>query len=115
MCRYFCARLCFFFGNTAPTEVYTLPYTTLFRSGPSAPVRRPFLFGSFQSRSRPLPPRRSRSEEHTSELQSRGHLVCRLPPEKQNTSLYSTSCAQLLTTPCHLPDQREPAISCPPP
>src|SRR5690625_5453741 len=25
-----------------------------------------------------------RSEEHTSELQSRGQLVCRLPPEKQN-------------------------------
>src|SRR5690625_6749141 len=27
----------------------------------------------------------SRSEEHTSELQSRGHLVCRLLLEKQNT------------------------------
>src|SRR5690625_7113384 len=27
---------------------------------------------------------RSRSEEHTSELQSRGHLVCRLLLEKQN-------------------------------
>src|SRR5690625_7090616 len=26
-----------------------------------------------------------RSEEHTSELQSRGHLVCRLLPEKKNT------------------------------
>src|SRR5437870_9614362 len=25
----------------------------------------------------------TRSEEHTSELQSRGHLVCRLPPEKK--------------------------------
>src|SRR5439155_27193725 len=24
-----------------------------------------------------------RSEEHTSELQSRGHIVCRLPPEKK--------------------------------
>src|SRR5690625_6579958 len=28
---------------------------------------------------------RSRSEEHTSELQSRGHLVCRLLPEKKKT------------------------------
>src|SRR5437870_11509728 len=28
--------------------------------------------------------RRSRSEEHTSELQSRGHLVCRLLLEKKN-------------------------------
>src|SRR5207253_9378291 len=27
----------------------------------------------------------ARSEEHTSELQSRGHLVSRLPPEKKNT------------------------------
>src|SRR5690625_6713895 len=27
----------------------------------------------------------SRSEEHTSELQSRGHLVCRLPLEKKKT------------------------------
>src|SRR5437870_9829772 len=28
---------------------------------------------------------KSRSEEHTSELQSRGHLVCRLLLEKKNT------------------------------
>src|SRR5690625_6512002 len=30
--------------------------------------------------------RRKRSEEHTSELQSRGHLVCRLLLEKKNAS-----------------------------
>src|SRR5690625_5752000 len=30
---------------------------------------------------------RLRSEEHTSELQSRGHLVCRLLLEKKNTTL----------------------------
>src|SRR5690625_4079990 len=35
-------------------------------------------------RSRPSM-RRGRSEEHTSELQSRGHLVCRLLPEKKKT------------------------------
>src|SRR5439155_17794361 len=29
----------------------------------------------------------ARSEEHTSELQSRGHLVCRLPLEKKNIRL----------------------------
>src|SRR5690625_6852848 len=29
---------------------------------------------------------RRRSEEHTSELQSRGHLVCRLLLEKKNTT-----------------------------
>src|SRR2546429_911218 len=33
---------------------------------------------------RPLHPKRSRSEEHTSELQSRLHLVCRLLLEKKN-------------------------------
>src|SRR5207253_9746457 len=32
--------------------------------------------------------RKLRSEEHTSELQSRGHLVCRLLLEKKNRSLY---------------------------
>src|SRR5207253_10253255 len=31
--------------------------------------------------------RSSRSEEHTSELQSRGHLVCRLLLEKKNYNL----------------------------
>src|SRR5215813_3903640 len=32
---------------------------------------------------RPAPPESSRSEEHTSELQSRPHLVCRLLLEKK--------------------------------
>src|SRR5439155_8508883 len=32
-----------------------------------------------------------RSEEHTSELQSRGHLVCRLLLEKKTSESYSTS------------------------
>src|SRR5690625_712096 len=31
---------------------------------------------------------RQRSEEHTSELQSRGHLVCRLLLEKKNQLVY---------------------------
>src|SRR5690625_6470776 len=31
-----------------------------------------------------------RSEEHTSELQSRGHLVCRLLLEKKNTTKHTT-------------------------
>src|SRR5690625_5645395 len=33
-----------------------------------------------------------RSEEHTSELQSRGHLVCRLLLEKNNPNRHSTTC-----------------------
>src|SRR5947209_15711315 len=35
----------------------------------------------------------SRSEEHTSELQSRQYLVCRLLLEKKNSSTLSWSCA----------------------
>src|SRR5437660_8893317 len=68
------------------------PYTTLFRSGARWPRRPPGSCGGLP------PPRpgspwrgsgrwsrcRSRSEEHTSELQSRGHLVCRLLLEKKN-------------------------------
>src|SRR5690625_5771317 len=38
----------------------------------------------------------SRSEEHTSELQSRGHLVCRLLLEKKNEITYGKSQPQLL-------------------
>src|SRR5690625_5054896 len=34
---------------------------------------------------------RGRSEEHTSELQSRGHLVCRLLLEKKKNKLIKTS------------------------
>src|SRR5437870_8312990 len=33
-----------------------------------------------------------RSEEHTSELQSRGHLVCRLLLEKKNDNIQTTQC-----------------------
>src|SRR2546429_4320312 len=36
-------------------------------------------------------PARARSEEHTSELQSRLHLVCRLLLEKKKTSPYNNS------------------------
>src|SRR5687768_18169266 len=65
-----------------PPRSTLFPYTTLFRSscrasvtpGPAAPQREA-----------PSPSaRHGRSEEHTSELQSRLHLVCRLLLEKKN-------------------------------
>src|SRR5689334_24734165 len=64
------------------------PYTTLFRSGRrDAPaddhtvqVRREKLRGAHVVGGRDRP----RSEEHTSELQSQFHLVCRLLLEKKN-------------------------------
>src|SRR5690625_819846 len=40
-----------------------------------------------------------RSEEHTSELQSRGHLVCRLLLEKKKTRLLSNSASTFPVSP----------------
>src|SRR2546430_2891973 len=63
-----------------PPRSTLFPYTTLFRSASSgwwASPRTPC--GSAASRRR----RRSRSEEHTSELQSQSNLVCRLLLEKK--------------------------------
>src|SRR5690625_5340385 len=41
-----------------------------------------------------------RSEEHTSELQSRGHLVCRLLLEKKNARRCQASCSLRRTDSC---------------
>src|SRR5271155_5904317 len=70
----------FFFNDTATTEIYTL---SLHDALPIWPVRRAGRRGN-----RPGPKSRSdrlRSEEHTSELQSRRDLVCRLLLEKKRT------------------------------
>src|SRR5207253_8569054 len=46
--------------------------------------------GKTQARNLPLGPElEKRSEEHTSELQSRGHLVCRLLLEKKNKNKHT--------------------------
>src|SRR5690349_24200602 len=69
-----------------PPRSTLFPYTTLFRSRP-APCRCrrreccPTPTGRRQGNSTPL--RILRSEEHTSELQSRRDLVCRLLLEKK--------------------------------
>src|SRR5690348_17898017 len=64
-----------------PPRSTLFPYTTLFRSARAARADRPAPEGR---RADPLA-RRPRSEEHTSELQSPVHLVCRLLLEKKNT------------------------------
>src|SRR6266702_8991147 len=68
----------FFFNDTATTEIYTL---SLYDALPICPARS----RAWCPRPRGAPGWRpkSRSEEHTSELQSRGHLVCRLLLEKK--------------------------------
>src|SRR2546422_4522669 len=83
-----------------PPRSTLFPYTTLFRSlGAPAPPRPRSCQRRWARRSRqrePSCPRSSvpvyRSEEHTSELQSRLHLVCRLLLEKKkkNTKVKST-------------------------
>src|SRR6266511_5230408 len=66
----------FFLMIRRPPRSTLFPYTTLFRSSGTNPWRRRPSPGR-----RPAP--RSRSEEHTSELQSRENLVCRLLLEKK--------------------------------
>src|SRR5256885_12166503 len=93
----------FFFNDTATTEIYPLPYTTLFRSL-AEPRRTPGAGRTHHGRGRArgrhaaalggrtpraAPPRpaavgHDRSEEHTSELQSPCNLVCRLLLEKKH-------------------------------
>src|SRR5690349_23070366 len=62
-----------------PPRSTLFPYTTLFRS--IVPQIMPYR-ASFKHASGPRKPR-TRSEEHTSELQSRRDLVCRLLLEKK--------------------------------
>src|SRR3989304_10171018 len=64
--------LFFFFNDTATTEIYTL---SLHDALPICGRKRR---GWVQWLSRPARRSAHRSEEHTSELQSRLHLVCRL-------------------------------------
>src|SRR5438270_4527257 len=63
-----------------PPRATLFPYTTLFRSDPR-PGQSP---SSDRARPRcPPGPPATRSEEHTSELQSQSNLVCRLLLEKK--------------------------------
>src|SRR2546428_9278771 len=83
-----------------PPRSTLFPYTTLFRS--VQPERRSGRRDRELRRARQLPtaPRERRSEEHTSELQSRSDLVCRLLLEKKksthtsfSTADYTSACA----------------------
>src|SRR5258708_37469343 len=88
----------FFFNDTATTEIYTLslhdalPISRTHRGGVAvcavgqpwamttwSPSRTPSTISVLRSPTRPS----RRSEEHTSELQSPDHLVCRLLLEKK--------------------------------
>src|SRR5689334_24030549 len=99
----------FFFNDPATTEIYTLSLHDALpifqarrsaRSGVIDPSRRSsatstssrhetVVFNSSRSRGKWWCGRRS--EEHTSELQSQFHLVCRLLLEKKNKKSLTTS------------------------
>src|SRR5438067_6206201 len=71
-----------------PPRSTLFPYTTLFRSravAASALGVEPHRVAGDDGRLRPAGPLLPRSEEHTSELQSRFDLVCRLLLEKKKT------------------------------
>src|SRR5258707_11375571 len=65
-----------------PPRSTLFPYTTLFRSPDDRPRQM-----TLRSSSAAVPAPLRRSEEHTSELQSRQYLVCRLLLEKKKARL----------------------------
>src|SRR5437868_10585299 len=90
----------FFLMLPRPPRSTLFPYTTLFRiyHDQAADVADPQLAGDLVGRFQVgvgggrFDVRAARSEEHTSELQSRFDLVCRLLLEKKKISACSCSC-----------------------
>src|SRR3712207_8581586 len=103
----------FFFNDTATTEIYTLSLHDALPISSRGLADRPVDIGPdaarvrggrargrhlrrarlLRGRARPRLPRRgrfARSEEHTSELQSRQYLVCRLLLEKKHSITVDT-------------------------
>src|SRR3712207_8948335 len=94
----------FFLMIRRPPRSTLFPYTTLFRSRRRRRARPAMRYSGSDSTSSAMnmrmrllltvnsiiPPsaNSARSEEHTSELQSRQYLVCRLLLEKKNTFLF---------------------------
>src|SRR5438445_7903912 len=78
----------FFFNDTATTEIYTLslhdalPISSAKLGSPDRSVRSTRVLTK-----KPTISSVARSEEHTSELQSRQYLVCRLLLEKKKKDL----------------------------
>src|SRR3712207_8363851 len=101
----------FFLRIRRPPRSTLFPCTTLFRSR----VRQAHRLRHPRGRGEPRPRRarpeaelrqprpdgpaaRRRSEEHTSELQSRQYLVCRLLLEKKKKALFRASCLSIYCT-----------------
>src|SRR5438876_3200160 len=96
--NYTASVLFFFLMIRRPPRSTLFPYTTLFRStrsfSASTGRRRRWCGGSSRRNGRS---RSTRSEEHTSELQSPVHLVCRLLLEKKNKQAAGVNRAPIST------------------
>src|SRR3712207_8058609 len=100
----------FFLMIRRPPRSTLFPYTTLFRSftagithrGARAGARTSLVFTrglfSFSARIRQTATYYLRSEEHTSELQSRQYLVCRLLLEKKKKKIIKIIYLSAITT-----------------
>src|SRR6266498_6149071 len=88
-------HLFFFFNDTATTEIYTL---CLHDALPIFVVLEPDSQDALKvatiENQKPIDAFDWRSEEHTSELQSRPHLVCRLLLEKKKKTKHHTTQTQ---------------------
>src|SRR5687768_18303803 len=91
-----------------PPRSTLFPYTTLFRSSTTLVANewhRRICSTGGSSRLKDVwtisryTPERRRSEEHTSELQSRLHLVCRLLLEKKNNTTTSYNSKRSMNVP----------------
>src|SRR3712207_8155882 len=110
MCREI--SLLYFFNDTATAEIYTLSLHDALPisggrgggdAGPDLRARGHRRFAPPDSGvarpGRAAPVRPGRSEEHTSELQSRQYLVCRLLLEKKTTTSSHPTDARLMHSP----------------
>src|SRR3989442_2779995 len=100
MFRLSIAHAFFFFNDTATTEIYTLslhdalPIYARLRLGEADLEIARVELGERLADGDLL----ARSEEHTSELQSRPHLVCRLLLEKKRHEIRCRICAHVAIT-----------------
>src|SRR5205809_4241287 len=93
--------LFFFFNDTAPTEIYTLSLhdaLPIWLGAQAQPVYDLVAPQQFMG-NMATDASQARSEEHTSELQSRLHLVCRLLLEKKKKKCLEPHLDQTQSTP----------------
>src|SRR3989442_7571372 len=97
----------FFFNDTATTEIYTLSLHDALPIWSRRPTRSPWsCCASTWTRSM------TRSEEHTSELQSRPHLVCRLLLEKKKQTYSSKTMPRVRLVTLRLSYLLEKSLDC---